>query len=148
MKQVILLVLCLCLIFTGCGNKQESQVKWSSISQEELDKLTESINHIDDVEDTEESIGSTECTAEDNYNKTDKNSSIVMSYLESYDWNQLPVKKSFKELDALAPIHENMEELLNGMYRINGHELTKQDIIPDNGMSIYILRTRYVGKYE
>lgn len=150
MKKLLTLCLylCLCMSFTGCSNNTtQEKANYSYISHEELEDLTIPTNSADSMIDTEELKDSTESTMVDDYsiegtitddhNKTDKNSSIVTSYLESYDWDQLPAKKSFKELDALAPIPENMEELLNGMYRIDGHELTKQDIIPDNGMSIY-----------
>ena len=124
-----------------------------------MDKLTASINHIDDMEDTEESITSEQLvetvpiesvsTLDDSmaYNKQEDKPQLITQYLINYNWDSLSKKENFKNLNISVPIIADINELIGGTY-VNGSNtpISSSMITPDTLMNVWYMK--YDGVYS
>lgn len=131
-------------ILTGCGNKAQNP-QWNSISQEELNKLVTSTESVDSVASTEEPADSVEDTSVDNIaditetEDTVKNQ-LITEYLYNYNWDSLPTKKDFKELNIPVQIPADINELISGVYvKFNGTAISLDTITSDNTFDIWYM---------
>ena len=128
--------MCVCVL-TGCGDTTEQTTR-SSISSEELSELVSSTESTENTLNVEVVDNAAEIsTVEDSSNQNNE-SLIVTQYLINYDWDSLPTKKSFKELNVPVPIPTDIEELLSGMYiNPNGDVISINDVVPDTSISVH-----------